>query len=142
MSNSCSYKWGPEHLRLDELKLPNQPRPATRARRGTFERYIAGPIDGAWVLEARKLGVTALLAGLVLWHLKGLRKSVSFAVSNLTMEPWGISADAKTRALVKLERAGLIRVQRRGKRSPVVTLITKLPALRHDHGLKETPHEQ
>jgi hypothetical protein len=41
------------------------------------------------------------------------------------LEEWGVQADAKRRALRKLERAGLIKVERRGKRSPHVTLLVK-----------------
>ena len=41
------------------------------------------------------------------------------------LQDWGIQPDAKSRALRKLERAGLIRVERQGKRSPQVTLVVK-----------------
>jgi hypothetical protein len=58
-----------------------------------------------------------------LWHLKGLRKADTFIVSNLMLRDWGIQPDAKQRALRALEKAGLIRVERRGKRSPRVTLV-------------------
>jgi len=58
-----------------------------------------------------------------LWHLKGLRRDNGFLVSNLMLQEWGIQPDAKARALRKLEKAGLITVERRGKRSPRVTLI-------------------
>ena len=86
-------------------------------------RFIAGPVDVAWVLQASQLGVTALLVGLALWHLKGLRRADSFIVSNLMMQEWGIRPDAKSRALRKLEKAGLVIVGRQGKRSPRVTLV-------------------
>jgi DNA-binding transcriptional ArsR family regulator len=75
--------------------------------------------------QAKQLGVTALLVGLALWHIKGLRKTNTFIVSNLMLRDWGIQADAKSRALRKLERAGLITVERQGKRSPQVTLLVK-----------------
>jgi DNA-binding transcriptional ArsR family regulator len=39
------------------------------------------------------------------------------------LRDWGIQPDAKNRALRKLEHAGLITVERRGKRSPLVTLV-------------------
>jgi hypothetical protein len=39
------------------------------------------------------------------------------------LQDWGIQPDAKTRALRKLEKAGLITIERRGKRSPQVTLV-------------------
>jgi len=60
---------------------------------------------------------------MALWHLKGFRRSNRFTVSNLMLQEWGIQPDAKARALRKLEKAGLITVERRGKRSPQVTLI-------------------
>ena len=75
--------------------------------------------------QAKRLGVTALLVGLALWHIKGLRKSNTFIVSNLMLKSWGIQPDAKGRALHKLQRAGLITVERQGKRSPQVTLKVK-----------------
>jgi hypothetical protein len=65
----------------------------------------------------------ALLVGLALWHLKGLRRDNSFLVSNLMLEEWRIQPDAKRRALGALEKAGLIAIERRGKRSPQVTLV-------------------
>jgi hypothetical protein len=86
-------------------------------------RFIAGPIDAAWVIQAAQLGVKAMLLGMVLWHLKGLRKTNSFVVSNLMTKEWGIGPDAKRRALRKLEKAGLLTVERQGKRSPRITLL-------------------
>ena len=63
------------------------------------------------------------MVGLALWHIRGLRKADTFIVSNIMLQDWGILPDAKRRALRKLEEAGLIRVERRGKRSPSVTLL-------------------
>jgi len=86
-------------------------------------KFIAGPISVAWVCMASQLGVKALLVGMALWHIRGLRKADTFIVSNLMLHEWGIEPDAKRRALRALERAGLIRIERRGKRSPQVTLL-------------------
>jgi hypothetical protein len=85
--------------------------------------FIAGPVDLAWLSQARTLGVTALWVGLLLWHLKGLKRADRFIVSNLFTQKWGVLPDAKARALRALERAGLISVQRSDRRSPLVTLI-------------------
>jgi hypothetical protein len=78
-----------------------------------------------WLLQARRRGVTALLVGLALWHIKGLRKTDTFIVSNVMLQEWDIQPDAKRRALRALERAGLVKIERRGKRSPRVTLIER-----------------
>jgi hypothetical protein len=87
------------------------------------DRFIKGPISVPWVRRASRLGVKALLVGLALWYVKGLRNSPTFKLSNLMVREWGIQPDAKRRALHKLEQAGLISIERRGKRSPQVTLI-------------------
>ena len=82
--------------------------------------------------RASHLGVKALLVGLALWHLKGLRKTDTFIVSNLMVQDWGVQPDAKSRALRTLEKAGLIGIERRGKRSPRVTLVVASnPAIYH-----------
>ena len=84
---------------------------------------MRGPVDVSWVVQASQLGVKALLVGLTLWHIRGLRRADAFIVSNIMVQDWGILPDAKRRALRKLEEAGLIRVEWRGKRSPQVTLV-------------------
>jgi DNA-binding transcriptional ArsR family regulator len=60
---------------------------------------------------------------MLLWHLRGLKRADSFLVSNLMAREWGVGVKAKGRALRKLEKAGLIAIERRGKRSPQVTLF-------------------
>ena len=102
--------------------------------------FIAGPIDVDWLSEARKLGVTALWVGLGLWFLRGLKKSDSFIVSNLLMQTWAVLPDAKGRALKKLERAGLITIEQRGKRSPRITLMVHRAQNIGLHSVRDTRH--
>jgi hypothetical protein len=91
-------------------------------------QFILGPIDLSWILRAGRLGVKALLCGLALWYLHGLRRKCkthdSKAVSNLALDGWGISPDAKRRALLKLANVGLIEAEYRNKRSPCVTILS------------------
>jgi hypothetical protein len=91
-------------------------------------RFILGPIDVSWILRAVRLGVKALLCGLALWYLHGLRRKWKAhdrkAVSNLALDGWDISADAKRRALLKLANAGLIEIEYRHKRSPRATILS------------------
>jgi DNA-binding transcriptional ArsR family regulator len=124
-NTNTNIKWDPSYLRLKQsaaVGLPVGTRPGRRPKpvRGKF---IAGPVDVAWICEASRLGVKALLVGLALWHIRGLRKSNTFIVSNLIVRDWGIEPDAKSRALRALEKAGLVTIARRGKRSPRVTLV-------------------
>ena len=76
-----------------------------------------------WLHDASTLGVSVLWVGCVLWHLAGLKKSGTFQVSNLHMHRWGVERRAKSRALIALERANLVAIKNRGKRSPKVTIL-------------------
>ena len=113
------------------FRLGEKPTNSTREAQVPFRRmlvpgapFIAGPVDMTWMSQARKLGVTALWVGLMLWFLRGLRRSDNIKVSNKMLRKWGVEPDAKTRALRKLEKAQLITVERRGRRSPRVTILS------------------
>lgn len=127
--SSSNSTWDPSSLRLNQDGVARLQGGARRGRRASPIRgkFIAGPIDVSWVVQASHLGVKALLVGLSLWHLKKLRQADTFTVSNLMLQEWGVQPDAKSRSLRALERAGLIRVERQGKRSPRVTLIVRAP---------------
>ena len=124
-----SNTWDPSRLRLDNEGVRRSQGAPPRGRRASPIRgkFIAGPIDVSWVVQAKRLGATPLLVGLALWHLKKLRQADTFTVSNLMLQEWGVQPDAKSRALRALERAGLIQVERRGKRSPLVGLLVSDP---------------
>jgi DNA-binding transcriptional ArsR family regulator len=117
--------WDPSCLRLDHEGVKRSHGAVRRGRRASpiREKFISGPVDVSWVCQASRLGVKALLLGLALWHIRGLRKADTFIVSNLLLQEWGIQPDAKRRALRALERAGLVNIEGRGKRSPRVTLV-------------------
>jgi hypothetical protein len=123
-NNNRTIDWDLSRLRLDQVPPSHFQSGAHQGRRAspTKGKFIKGPIDVTWLCRASRLGVKALLVGLALWHIKGLRKVDAFIVSNLMLREWGVQPDAKQRALRKLEGAGLIRVERRGKRSPEVAL--------------------
>ena len=124
-NTNSNISWDPSGLRLNQDRVGRSQRGIRSGRRVSpiRDKFVAGPIDVSWVVQASRLGVKALLVGLALWHIKGLRKADTFIASNLMLQDWGVQPDAKRRALRKLEKAGLIRIERRGKRSPQVTLI-------------------
>jgi DNA-binding transcriptional ArsR family regulator len=123
-----SKTWDPSCLRLDQTEMARLQGGTRRGRQPLpiRDKFIAGPVDVSWVCQASRLGVKTLLVGLALWHLKGLRRDNSFLVSNMMLREWGIQPDAKGRALRALEKAGLIAIERRGKRSPRVTLTVEV----------------
>jgi hypothetical protein len=118
--NDC---FDPGRFRLDPTLIgAGTGRRHRRSAASSGPRFIAGPVDVAWLQRARTLGVTALWVGLGLWFLRGLKRRDSFLVSNIAMQAWEVEPDAKSRALRALEGAGLIAVERRGRRSPLVTI--------------------
>jgi hypothetical protein len=124
-NTNTNTNWDPSCFQLDQTGVSQL---NSRPRRGRqpppiLGKFIAGPVDVSWVCQASRLGAKALLVGLALWHVKGLRRSNSFEFSNLMVRGWGIQPDAKARALRKLENAGLVTIEHRGKRSPRVTLV-------------------
>ena len=76
-----------------------------------------------WLRKARELGGSALWVGLILWHLAGLRKTRTFAVSTAYTRRWGVGSSTKSRALKVLAGARLITIENHGKHSPVVSLV-------------------
>jgi DNA-binding transcriptional ArsR family regulator len=136
MSNHSSRgSWEPKSFQIDLSDVASPNAGIRKGRRITpiSDKFIKGPVNVVWLSQARQLGVAALWVGLSLWFLRGLRRSDSFIVSNLTMREWDVLPDAKRRALRALEKAGLITIERRGRRSPRVTLVVEIPAvLRHE----------
>jgi hypothetical protein len=127
-NTNINTKWDPSRFQLRQAGLARSQGTIRHGRRVSPIRgkFIAGPVDVDWVCKASRLGVKALLVGLALWHLRGLRKADTFVVSNVMLRDWGVQPDAKRRALHALEEAGLIKLMRRGKRSPQVTLVVQI----------------
>lgn len=87
-------------------------------------KYIRNP-PLLWTLAAADLGPTPAKVGLLLWYLAGLRQGRRDALE-FTPRIWkGHVTDrqAVSRALLKLEAAGLIVVDRRQGRSPAISLL-------------------
>jgi DNA-binding transcriptional ArsR family regulator len=107
--------------------LPAPPgRPASR-RGEITERFLKGPVSLNWLAGAGRLPGKALHAATTLVYLSGLRKSTTVAMSPKAAREFGLSRYALYRALDALERAGLIKCQRRPGKAAVVELIGAAP---------------
>jgi hypothetical protein len=89
-------------------------------------QFLKGPVPWTWIVTAAALPGKALIVGLCLWRLAGALKSRTVMLGNADLKPFGVDRAAKSRALVVLERAGLIKVGRRPSRFPSVTLLTSV----------------
>ena len=104
----------------DPIKVPT-PKRSPRQR-----PFFAGPVDMEWLAHAAKLPGAALQVALMLCHLGKLGRETWIPLSNAVMGSFGVSSDAKTRALEVLEQAKLIELKRHAGRSPRVRLIDAL----------------
>ncbi len=89
--------------------------------------FLKGPIPIDWLMRACALPGKASQIGVVLWYLRGLRKSDTVILANGLLEEFHISRKAKYSGLEALEGAGLIAVEERKYHNPSVTIITAEP---------------
>ena len=111
----------PDRFRVRSRSLGRSFRKPPHPRKG--EAFLKGPIPLAWLEVAARLPGKSLHAGLALWFAAGVMKAASVPLSNLASHRFGLDRNAKYRALAWLERAGLIKVERKLGRAPVVTIL-------------------
>jgi DNA-binding transcriptional ArsR family regulator len=85
-------------------------------------RFLKGPVPWDWIIRASELPGRALIVGLCLWRLSGAVGNRTVTFGNAELQPFGIDRAAKSRALAVLESAGLVTVERKRGRLPIVTL--------------------
>jgi DNA-binding transcriptional ArsR family regulator len=87
-------------------------------------RFLDAKIPLCWISRACRLPGKALEVALAIWFLTGLRHSVrDLKLTSAVVERFGVSPPAKSRALTRLEKAGLIRADRRQGKNPLVTIL-------------------
>ena len=67
---------------------------------------------------------TAVLVLIELLRLQWKTRRMSFPVPNARLKKLGVSREVKRRVLRDLQRAGLITVDQRTRKSPIVTLVS------------------
>jgi hypothetical protein len=75
-----------------------------------------------YCLVTARRAVTSKVA-LYLFHRHWLTRGKPIKVSNVALDGMGVARGTKWHGLLELERAGLIRIERRSRKSPLVTLI-------------------
>lgn len=82
-----------------------------------------GRVPQAWLETASILPGKALAVGISIWGLAFAVKKATVMVTPDNVKSFGVNASAKSRALTALADAGLIMVERRRGRFPIVTLV-------------------
>ena len=98
-----------------------------------YKQYVRGPLPLKWFQKASTISRTAAVVGIVIWriayqsklwgHDSQRRTSKSLKVTNQTCMKWGVCGNSKNTALRLMEKAGLIRLELKRGRSPVVQII-------------------
>jgi hypothetical protein len=94
---------------------------APKRRKRVEGRFVIAPL-GDLIATAAALDARPMLLWLFLTYEARLRNVNNVKVTNQALARWGIDRRAKYHALRRLEAAGLVVVERRGKSSPVVTI--------------------
>jgi DNA-binding transcriptional ArsR family regulator len=92
------------------------------AKRRHAGRFLKGPILMSDIAVAAKLPGKALAVYLAIRHRIDLTRSAAVKLPARLMFELGVGKDAKARALRQLETAGLVTVERKRGRSPVITI--------------------
>jgi hypothetical protein len=96
---------------------------ASKRRLKSGHSFIPGPIPLNWIQLAAKLPGRAVYVGVLLWRDLKLQKSSVIKFSVTRAAGPGLHPNTIRRALLSLERAGLVRVERRSGRHPRVELL-------------------
>jgi DNA-binding MarR family transcriptional regulator len=93
-----------------------------QARQCRAGRFLKGPILMRDIAVAAKLPGKALAVLIAARHRIDMTRSAAVRLPARLMFELGVSKDAKARALRQLETAGLVTVERKQGRSPVITI--------------------
>lgn len=106
---------------LSHTEIQDTPNTANRSLRAS--RFIKGPIPLNWVLLASSLPGKTFHVGIVLWYLVGLTGSRCVKLTQKELDRFNINRNAKYRALLFLEQAGLISVVSENGKNPRVSVL-------------------
>ena len=98
-----------------------------------YSQYVRGPLPLKWFQKASNISRTAGVVGLIIWKISyqsklwgydsQRRTSGHIKVTNHNCKKWGVCGNSKNAALRLMEEAGLIRLDLKRGRSPIVQII-------------------
>jgi hypothetical protein len=109
-------------LQLDAQPIPERQVELATVKSRTKKRFIP-PIPMEWFLRACILPGKTPVVAMIVWYLFRLKGSKAFVLTQVSLRPFGVTRQAKYRALTSLESAGLVAVSRRSRRNPEVTVL-------------------
>ena len=85
-------------------------------------RFVRGPIPLDWLEVAVPLGRKALHVAMAIWYCYGFKQEIVIKLTPTKLKPFGVTTETARTILHKFEAAGLVSVDRKRGRSPLVTI--------------------
>lgn len=108
------------------ISLPPTAKPTPR--KSGEPKPLYGPIPWAWWYAASRLPTPALRVALACWLVAGWQRAAEVELELGAWSDLGLSRSAASRGLVALREAGLVAVESRPGRSPMVSILPVTPS--------------
>ncbi len=119
------YRW--TDADIQQLPKPNRglkPILGGLPRHARGERFLRGPIPLDWLGACYPLGLKAVNVALALWWLAGLKRTNPVRLTRESLAHFDVTPQTARAVLAKMERAGVVNVERHRGRGPDVTLLS------------------
>jgi len=93
-----------------------------KVKKASGRLFIRGPVDWEWITSASKLGGRALHVAIAVAFLDGFAQTGEITLKPSVIQQLGIERTSGYRALMKMEKAGMITVSRRRGAAPIVCI--------------------
>lgn len=87
--------------------------------------FLRGPVPLEWLGRAAALPGKTLNVAIALWWRHGITKGKPFKLTQQALKYLHVERDAAGAGLVRLERAGLIKVERRAGQRPIISIVIR-----------------
>jgi len=111
------------HLRWHAASGTYAATPEISRKEGAPRRFLKGPIPLPWLSTASGLPGKTLSAALCIWYMAGLTASDSVSPGSAIRSKFGIRRQTWYEALARLQKAGLIRTDRRPGKKVSITIL-------------------
>ena len=121
-----SDQFDPENLRLSPEQatvIGVKPKSGRQPRRARTEPFLNITLRAVAAGGGVLRGTKQYFVWLYIHHRVWADKNDTVTVANLTLKSWGVGKREKRKALKLLEEAGLVSIEWRARRSPLVTLL-------------------
>lgn len=104
------------------LRTPSRPQSNGALQVPQGGGFVRGPIPLEWLQCAIPQGRKALHVAMAIWYSAGFKKEVTIKLTRKKLKVFGVTTETARTLLHKFEEVGLVSVDRKRGRSPIVTI--------------------